>query len=189
MGKYSSGAIFKPETYKTYGQARKAMKNLMEQQGYNNLTQTEKEIVGRWNLIQDQTEFNNLFNSTEQQIITDGHKSNIKTINSGTPKDTISLKYVVMDEIIFNSSFINEILNVVANTRCQEGVNYSIRLYDSLNHQTIAELTNLTNIRPSVIDLGSISNQPNTNTILEVQIKRNSGIGKVYYKSIQLQVI
>lgn len=190
IGKTSSSIIFKPEKYKTYGAARKAIKTLMDATGYESLTQREKEIVGRWSLITDTNELNNLFDSNEQEIISDMHNSYIKTSLSS---NKISLKndsYTVADTMIYNGAINNEILKINVISRASDSNTiYSIRVVNLSNAQVIAEKTDISGTQQVINDLGTIQNQPTTNTILEIQIKVTSGSGKIKYESVELEFI
>ena len=189
IGETSASQIFVPEKYKTYGAARKAMKTLMDGIGYESLTQEQKEIVGRWSLITDQSELDNLFDSNEQAIISDMHQSQIKILSHSKVVKTISSSYKTVDHIIYNGSINNEILTVKVVTNVNLSGTYSIRLYDSENVQVIAEKTGLTNTTSEIIDLGTILNQAENNTVLELQIKQTSPINNVIYKSTEIEYL
>lgn len=56
---------------------------------------------------------------------------------------------------------------------------YDVRIRDIVNNLDIAS-ANFTNTSEQINDLGAISNIPATETILEVDIRRNGGTGKSY---------
>lgn len=51
---------------------------------------------------------------------------------------------------------------------------YDVRIYDATNDQIIAE-SNFNNLIPIVNDLGTLSNLPNEEAVLEIQCKKNGG--------------
>lgn len=55
---------------------------------------------------------------------------------------------------------------------------YDIRIYDQTNNLVITERTGLTNTEEVVNDLGTISNIPTAEAVLEIQAKRTGGSGK-----------
>jgi hypothetical protein len=57
---------------------------------------------------------------------------------------------------------------------------YSVRLYDATNETIIAETTGKTNLTESIVDLGTISNVPEDEAILEIHIKLVGGTTSTY---------
>tara|TARA_R100001163_G_C5068136_1_gene207977 strand:+ start:3328 stop:3945 length:618 start_codon:yes stop_codon:yes gene_type:complete len=189
-GENEAVLVFKPELYKTYGAARKAIQDLLDSIGYENLSQLEKEIVGRWNLITDQQELDNLFSSSEQQQIIDLHNSYVKSLHSGQIKKTSSSQYIQVDVIIYKGSLSNQILNCLVATSCSNtDTIYSVRLYDETNFQILFEKTGLNNTDFELIDLGIPLNQPTTDALLELQIKKTNGSGNIRYDSSVIDYI
>lgn len=186
----TSSLIFHPCEYQNYGAARNAIKALMDSAGYENLTQAEKEIVGRWSLITDTDELNNLFDSDEQQQINQLYQSHIKIITSGSITLISSSVYRTIESIIYKGDIANEIVKINLNAQAltSDG-NFSARMYDVTNNHLIAEQTGLTNTRPTIIDLGTIQYQPTNNCLLEIQIKKDSGTGRIKFNSVELQFL
>ena len=189
---YGSSLIFKPGKYKTYGATRNQIKTLIETAGgYNSLTQIEKEISGRWGLVTDQSELDNLFQLDEQDSIQKMHNSHIKDINYGGTRNISNQSYSRVYQFKYNGNICHEILKVNIIVRAtRSNTEYSVRLYDTQNLKAVVEKTGLNNTNSSQsIDLGIILYQPSTDTVLELQIKRNSGSGKIRFESMQLEYI
>lgn len=52
---------------------------------------------------------------------------------------------------------------------------YNLRVYDVSNNTVVAELTDLINDTPELMDMGEISNIPTAETIMELQLKQLGG--------------
>jgi hypothetical protein len=64
-----------------------------------------------------------------------------------------------------------------------------IRIRDITNNQTIAEITNLTNLIPAIQDLGTLSSLPAAEAVWELQAKKTGGgAKKVFVDSFDLQI-
>lgn len=181
--------VFKSAKYQTYGAARKAMKALMDSIGYESLTQTQKEIVGRWSLVNDQTEMDRMFTSQEQQEIKDFQKSHVKSFNFENNHIVSSSGYFKVGRMIYNGDVYSEILSVHVDCHLTLPGSYSVRLYDKTHFEVVAEKTDLTNTDDQIIDLGQILYQPNDYSSLELQIKKQTGDGKIKYESSQICVV
>ena len=68
-------------------------------------------------------------------------------------------------------------------SRTQNSNTYDLRIINSDNGTKICERTNLSNLSFSSIDLGTLSNVPDDRSILELQIKSNTG-KQVYIREI-----
>jgi hypothetical protein len=195
VGKNSSSFIFRPEKYKTYGAARKAIRELIGPTGYTLLNQKEKEIVGRWSLVTDTDELNNLFNANEQEIIRDWHHSQILKTNSSKEKEISSHTYQIVDTILYNGLIANEICQISITTQAeQSGTTYDVRVYDSQNSQVIIEKTDLSNTDMNIIHLydantNQFLNQPFGDVEIEIHIRKTAGSGKIFYSSTMLEYI
>jgi len=182
--------LFKPAKYSTYGAARKAMKNVVDTTGFENLSLIEQQAVGRWNLITDQTTLDNLFSSSEQDEILKFHNKHKTTLQTSRDIRTGQYVYTKIDRIIYQGNIYNVILKVDVDTFVtQSGTAYSVRLYDRTHNKKIAEKTGLTNTDESLIDLGEILYQPNESSVLEVQIKKDGGSGEIDYECLSIEVI
>jgi len=184
----SESFVFKPATYATYGAARKAMSALIS--GLSELSETQKQIAARWSLIPSE-ELDSIMNADEQSRILAFHKSQIKTIHSNSSEETSSEHYSkVSKEIIYDGTINSTILSVDVIARANSlGDSFSIRLYDLYNSKVVAEKTGLSNSQIEIIDLGDILYQPENKTILELQIKRDSGSDVIISESFEIKFI
>ena len=66
---------------------------------------------------------------------------------------------------------------------------YSIRFYDVTNNQVLCEKSGLTNSDPTIHDLGTLSNFPVADAIVEIQLKRDSGNGSTKVSVDAAQVL
>ena len=181
---------FKPGKYQTYGSARKAIKDILGPTGYPGLTHKEKEIVGRWNLINDQEELDNLFGNEEQTAVINNHKSHKSCLVSSKLKQVKKNSYFTIDQIRYDGSTIDEIDSIkVVSRATKSSTTYAIRVYDVINREVVAEKTDLNNTESQINDLGDILYQPSTDTFLEIQVKNISGNGKVSYESISIEYL
>ena len=192
---------FVPAVYKSFAETRYRIKVIMESTGYNSLTQIEKELCGRWYLLfRDQSEMDNLFSSQEQEeiysfinkytyhLISSRKVDPIATIGDPTIPGITS--YITKDEFLFEGSTHREILNIKVIACCESGTEYSIRVYDADSNNTIVEKNSLTNTTRQIINLGEIIYTPNSNTTLEVQVKRDSSdSGEIHYVSASIDFI
>jgi len=175
---------FKAGKYQTYGAARKEMKSLMDGIGYESLTQGEKEIVGRWNLITDQNELDDLFKTEEQTSISNLFQSHTSCLVSSKLKTIRKTSYYTVDQVNYNGARFDEIFEIKVISRCtKNSTTYGVRVYDVNAQEVIAERTDLTNQQTQINELGTIQYQPSTDTILDIQIKVISGSGKIKYES------
>ena len=186
----SESFVFKPATYATYGAARKAMSVLMSGLELSELSETQKQIAARWSLIPSE-ELDSIMNADEQARILAFHKSQIKTIHSNSSEETSSEHYSkVSKEIIYDGTINSTILSVDVIARANSlGDSFSIRLYDLYNSKVVAEKTGLSNSQIEIIDLGDILYQPENKTILELQIKRDSGSDVIISESFEIKFI
>lgn len=190
LGTTSAALIFKPEKYQTYGAARSALKNLLDIASYSNLSQQEKEVIGRWSLVIDKNELNKLFTVEEQIMISLMHQSQIQILNNTNSKKIVSSSWKQASSIIYKGSKYNEILeiNVSGNTD-DLSTEFAIRIFDVNNIKVIAQKGSLKNTNLSIINLGTINYQPANDTILEIQMKRTSGSGKIIFENAEIEII
>lgn len=187
----SESFVFKPATYATYGAARKVMNTLVGLTGIAGLSEVQKQIAARWSLVDDETQLNNIMKADEQARVAAFHRSQIKTINSNSSDETTSQYYSkVSKELIYDGTIYSTILSIDVIARANtSGDVYSIRLYDVNNSKVIAEKTGLSNSEIEIIDLGDILYQPENKTILELQIKRDSGSDVIISESFEIKFI
>jgi hypothetical protein len=175
---------FKPGKYQTYGAARKAMRSLMEAIGYESLTQKQKEVVGRWNLISDQTELDYLFKTEEQDGINRLFISHTNCLVSSKLKTIKKSSYYTVDQVNYDGAMFDEIHKIKVISRATNGsTTYGVRIYDVTSREVVAEKSDLTNDKTQINDLGTILYQPTSDTILDIQIKVVSGNGRTRYES------
>lgn len=176
--------IFKPAKYSSYGEARKNMKVLMNNTGYTGLSNIEKEIVCRWYLVVDPE----ILNSSEQERILKFHNSHIKTKFANCKNSSnISSYFTMSDQILYDGSIHSEILNI--NIIAKSESTFSVRIYDNINFQVIAEKTNITNSDFQIIELTDILYQPENKTLLEVQVKKESGTQEIITESFEMNFL
>lgn len=182
--------VFIPSVYGTYGAARKEMKRLMNDAGYENLSLEEKHAVGRWNLISNQSEIDSLFGDIEKADILKFHESQKSTIQTGRTKSISNKSYRRVDRMIYKGNIRNEILVINVDVKVSKsGTVYSARVYDKTHGKVVAEVTGQTNTNDMLVNLGEILYQPEGESILEIQVKRESGTGKVMYDSLAMEVM
>lgn len=187
----SESFVFTPATYPTYGAARKAMSNLISGiTGLSELSESQKQIAARWSLIPSE-ELDDIMNADEQSRISAFHRSQFKTIHSNSSEETSSQYYSkVSKEIIYDGTINSTILSVDVIARANSINNsFSLRLYDVYNSKVVAEKTGLNNSQIEIIDLGDILYQPENKTILELQIKRDSGSDVIISESFEIKFI
>jgi hypothetical protein len=124
--------------------------------------------------------------------LSDANISNVNTIfklrdNVVLRGDKIIILYpyaTIKTPLFHICSFISykkwNITNVEVSSYMDSSItDYTVRLYDPTNNNVICSST-LTNVNEMITDLGSISNLPQNDTQLEVQVKVTGGTGKVY---------
>jgi hypothetical protein len=57
---------------------------------------------------------------------------------------------------------------------------YNIRIIDKTNGKIVVETEEISNTVEQIVDLGTVSNIPKTDTIFEIQAKRNGGTNESY---------
>ena len=186
----SESFVFKPSIYSTYGAARKAMRGLISI-GYTGLTQSEQEIVGRWSLIENQTDLDNILKTDEQDRIRSFHNSHMKTMHcEGFREINIPYYSSVTKELIYDGIINSEIVSInIAALIDKPNETYSARIYDVKNSKVIAEKTGLSNNNIEIIDLGEILYHPTNKTVLELQVKRETGGGTIISSSFELKFL
>lgn len=182
--------IFKPAQFSRYGEALKSMKTLLDSIGYENLTLQEKQIVGRWNLIEDQDEIDRLFTSIEQQDITGFQEQYKVSLQFSIQADSTLAVYRHLGGVIYNGDLHFKILSISVDSNASvAGTVYDCRIYDRTNRMVIAEKTGLTNTETQVIDLGEVRYYPTVNSVFSVQVRRTSGTGIIECNSVSMEVV
>jgi hypothetical protein len=131
---------------------------------------------------QDQTELNNLISS--HTPITVILRSNFFTI---TPKtNTKSSSYSVVSSFVYPGSKnigLIDYIEVITKVE-KKGTTYNARIVERETGLVIAEKTNLNNEEYEAADLGTISNVPKEESLLELQIKRTGSSKKIFIDTI-----
>lgn len=120
---------------------------------------------------------------TPSTIIENGimHTYTPKTehVNTDEYKKILTIGYM-------GASNVGEIRSIKCVTYMHENItSYSVRAYDRTNNQIMAEAT-FTNTDFEINDMGTISNIPSKNALIEIQVKRNGGqkSNKVYIDEV-----
>lgn len=103
--------------------------------------------------------------------------------SNGQPITIDSANYVVVSNFIYkgtdNESSITEILATVEVDSPAIG---QIKIYDFTNKQVIATSSTFNNTIKNMINLGTISNLPTTQSIIEIQVRKTSGKNNKFVK-------
>jgi len=112
-------------------------------------------------------------------------------VSSRNMLKTTSAAWTRMDHFIYPGSSINplNVSRILVNADADPGVTYKLRIYDVTNGNELATVTANTNLTPQIIDLGTLSNVPSTDALLEVHAARTAGSGTngVVYHSVMLE--
>lgn len=83
------------------------------------------------------------------------------------------------------SSLIGPINYFDLNTKTELDNTYDARIYDSDNNKILAEITGLNNQEFQIIDMGSISNIPQSKSILELHVRSNNS-KKIFIQRLRI---
>lgn len=104
-------------------------------------------------------------------------------------KSTSSSSYTVLARFIFpgttNLGTINNIK--IISRRNSDASSYSARVWNFSNATQICEATGLTNTTRAIVNLGTLSNLPSSQSIFEVQLRRVGGDGRAYLHAVQVE--
>src|SRR5690606_19710277 len=94
----------------------------------------------------------------------------------------------VVDTIQYNGTINNEITQFDIVSYADSNTTYIIRISDRFGN-ILGETGILSNTSDTIDSITTINYQPTTDTIIDVDIKRISGIGNIYYQSIVVYYI
>ncbi|QKF94442.1 hypothetical protein QKU48_gp0984 [Fadolivirus algeromassiliense] len=122
------------------------------------------------------TQWDNLTPITYNQIVPISLKAN-------GISNTIYKRYGVYGYL--GSKYIGEIKKISIVSYMDNATNYSVRIYDVTNSKIIVESV-FTNKTEMMLDMGQLSNIPETASVIEIQIKKTGGTAndKVYSEVI-----
>jgi hypothetical protein len=100
--------------------------------------------------------------------------------------ETTSATYETLAHIIYPGSDLRGLDYVYVATQLGGGTSMSVRLYDLTNAQQIAEKTGITNTTFSAVDIGTLSNLPTGQAMLEIQALGVGGGRKARVAGLQL---
>lgn len=109
-----------------------------------------------------------------------GKNVQIFSVKTGSFSNTI---YQSISLFNFPGSSINDLTHIKVVSYVNILSNYSIRIYDITNNKVIVETT-LNNINETLNNLGTLSNIPFIDTLMDVQIKVENPLSRAYLKSI-----
>jgi len=192
---------FVSSIYKKYGHARNAIRDLMNLAGYNTLSTLEKEICGRWNLLDD-AEMDNLFGAEEKEDIHAmfdkytatfifNEKNQLDSVGDIISSISGATDYISIMSFVYKGLLYSDIYSIKFSGYLKSAGEYSVRIVDMTNAAIICESTGNTNTTPSIVDFNAITNIPSNDSIFEVHVKRNSAndSGIVINSVIMLAVV
>jgi hypothetical protein len=110
---------------------------------------------------------------------------NIETVIE-VGKSSKASSYQALAKFVFGGTALNnKIISIKGVFYMQSGGSnsYSVRIYDVTNGNIIAEITGADNTSAEIVDLGNVSNLPENEAILEIQVK-STGNKRAYCDSV-----
>ena len=142
-------------------------------------------------MVTDEAEMNKMFQAHEKTEICNFHNSHLKAIPFNNHKDVVfdaNDVYQVIDTDLYDGTINHEIVKISFVAYTDSGTTYVLRVSDREGN-VVATTMGLTNTDNQITTIETINYQPTTAKLLDIDIKRTAGTGKVYYSSAILHYL
>ena len=129
----------------------------------------------------EETTFNTIVANHNPATHTYTEYSQVNAIGTGQP--CVQTNYKSIGKVFYNGKHINQLVNIKVVSYSSVAGSYSIRVYNLSSHNVIAEAT-FTNTSEQINDMGTLSNIPTSDNILDIQVKVSSQQVRAYVDTI-----